>query len=177
MDLGLISVRYARALLKCSLEQKVETAVYDDMLTLSKSFVSVPQLSAAIANPMMQKEEKAKLIDTAMGGSPSVLSKKFVSLVLSKERVNHLMFIANSYITLYRKHKNIISGKLTTATPVSQQTETKMKQMVEGKTNGTVEFETVVDPEIIGGFILEYDTYRMDSSVQNALRTISSQLK
>ncbi|MDO5446594.1 MAG: F0F1 ATP synthase subunit delta [Prevotellaceae bacterium] len=177
MDLGLISVRYARALLKCSLEQKVEDAVYDDMLTLSKSFASVPQLSVAIANPMMQREEKAQLIETAMGGNPNELSKKFVTLVLSKERVKHLMFMASSYITLYRKHKNITSGKLTTATPVSQQTEAKMKQMVESKTNGTVEFETVVDPEIIGGFILEYDTYRMDSSVQNALRTISAQLK
>lgn len=177
MDLGLISVRYARALLKCSLEQKVEDTVYADMLTLSDTFAKVQQLHSAMDNPMMSSEDKEKLATTAMGGNPCELSKKFVALVLSKDRAKHLLFMANSYITLYRKYKNITSGKLITATPVSKQTEEKMKQMVEHKTNGTVEFETVVDPEIIGGFILEYDTYRMDSSILNSLRTISAQLK
>ncbi|MBR5928383.1 MAG: F0F1 ATP synthase subunit delta, partial [Prevotella sp.] len=44
------------------------------------------------------------------------------------------------------------------------------------KTNGTVEFESEVDPDIIGGFILEYDTYRMDASVKTKLNSILTQL-
>ena len=51
-----------------------------------------------------------------------------------------------------------------------------MKAMVESKTKGTVEFETEVNPDIIGGFVLEYDTYRLDASVQSQLRGILSQL-
>ena len=85
--------------------------------------------------------------------------------------------MAASYITLFRKNKNIIRGKLTTAVPVSPETEDKMRKMVELKTNGTVEFNTEVDPSIIGGFILEYDTYRLDASVKHKLQTILSQLK
>ena len=53
----------------------------------------------------------------------------------------------------------------------------KMKQMVESRTKGSVEFETETNPEIIGGFILEYDTYRMDASVKNKLNTILHTLK
>jgi F-type H+-transporting ATPase subunit delta len=49
--------------------------------------------------------------------------------------------------------------------------------MVESKTQGTVEFETEVNPDIIGGFILEYDTYRMDASVKSKLNTILTQLR
>ena len=49
--------------------------------------------------------------------------------------------------------------------------------MVESKTNGTVEFETEVNPEIIGGFILEYDSYRMDASVKSKLNSILTQLR
>ena len=88
-----------------------------------------------------------------------------------------MQFIANSYVTLYRQQKNIISGRLITATAVSPSTEQKMRQMVESKTNGTVEFETEIDPDIIGGFILEYDTYRMDASVKAKLNTILNTLK
>ena len=85
--------------------------------------------------------------------------------------------MANSYITFYREQKNIICGKLTTAAAVSEATEQKMKQMVESRTQGTVEFNTEVDPSIIGGFILEYDTYRMDASVKTRLNNILSELK
>ena len=52
-----------------------------------------------------------------------------------------------------------------------------MRQMVERKTQGTVEFESEVNPDIIGGFILEYDTYRMDASVRSKLNTILTQLR
>ncbi len=88
-----------------------------------------------------------------------------------------MQFMANSYITLYRKQKNVIRGKLITAAVVSDNTEQKMRQMVESNTNGTVEFETEVEPDIIGGFILEYDTYRMDASVKSKLNGILTQLK
>ena len=49
--------------------------------------------------------------------------------------------------------------------------------MVEAQVNGTVEFKTKVDPEIIGGFILEYDTYRMDASVKTKLKAVLTELK
>ena len=88
-----------------------------------------------------------------------------------------IQFMANSYVTLYRQQKNIILGKLTTATRVSAAIEQKMRTEVEAKTQGTVEFETQVDPDIIGGFVLEYDTYRMDASVKSRLNSILTQLK
>ena len=124
MDIGVISVRYARALIKAALGMKLEDQVYQEMQTLYT-----------------------------------------------------LQFMAASYITLYRKQKNIIRGKLITATAVDAQTEDKMRKMVEQRTQGTVEFKTEVNPDIIGGFILEYDTYRMDASVKTKLNAILTQLK
>ena len=84
--------------------------------------------------------------------------------------------MANDYVSLYRKHKHIIQGKVITASPVSEETEKKMKALVEARSQGTVEFNTEVDPSLIGGFILEYDTYRMDASVKNKLNAILTQL-
>lgn len=176
MDLGLISARYARALLKYGNANNVADVTYRDMLTLAKSYLDVPQLKFTLNNPMLSREEKEKIIVTAVGGNPSKATQQFIRLVLTEGREDMLQFMANSYVTLYRKQQNITNGKLITATPVSQSTETKMKQMVESRTKGTVEFETVIDPDIIGGFILEYDTYRLDSSVANQLRQVIIQL-
>ena len=176
MDSGVISVRYARALLKSATDQQLEATVYKEMMTVAKSYLEVPQLRQTIDNPMLLKDKKEALLLIALGENPSALSKSFVQLVLKEDRENMVQFMANSYVTLYRKQKNIIRGKLTTAARVSEDTEKKMRQMVESKTNGIVEFETEVNPDIIGGFILEYDTFRMDASVKSKLNTILSQL-
>ena len=177
MDYGVISVRYARALLKSATELKVEEKVYADMIMLAACYVEVADLRATIENPMLLRSEKVRLLTTALGPDANELSKRFIELVLKEGREKVLQFMANSYITFYREQKNIIRGKLTTAAAVSEATEQKMKQMVESRTQGTVEFNTEVDPSIIGGFILEYDSYRMDASVKSKLNSILTQLR
>jgi F-type H+-transporting ATPase subunit delta len=178
MDIGVISVRYARALLKSATEAKIDAQVYHDMQLLAKSYIDVPALRQTIDNPMLDKEKKQMLLYTAIGGEQAAeFSKAFVALVLKEGRENMIQFMANSYVTLYRQQKNIILGRLTTATRVSAAMEQKMRTVVEAKTKGTVEFETQVDPDIIGGFVLEYDTYRMDASVKYRLNSILTQLK
>jgi len=170
-------MRYARALLKSATDAKLEETVYQEMMTVAKSYIDVPALRQTIDNPMLSKDKKEALLQVAAGEQPSALTKSFISLVLKEDRENMIQFMANSYITLYRKQKNVIRGKLITAARVSVATEQKMRQMVESKTNGTVEFETEVNPDIIGGFILEYDTFRMDASVKSKLNNILNTLK
>ena len=175
MDLGVISTRYARALLKASEEENVTAQVYQEMQTLADNYIKVSELRRAIDNPMLPREKKTTLLHTAAGGKVTSLVERFFELVLNEGRENALQFIANSYITLYRQQKNITRGKLTTAVSVDANTEQKMRKMVESRTNGTVEFKTEVNPDILGGFILEYDTYRMDSSVKSQLNKILKQ--
>ena len=178
MDIGIISVRYARALLKSAIDVKLDKQVYQEMQLLANCFIEVPELRQTIDNPMLDKEKKEMLLLTSVGGDKaSALAKAFVALVLREDRENMIQFMANSYVTLYRQQKNIIRGKLTTAVAVAPDTEQKMRQMVESKTKGTVEFETEVNPDIIGGFILEYDTYRMDASVKSQLNSILNSLR
>lgn len=176
MDIGVISVRYARALLKSATQQKVQADVYKDMQQLADAFLKLPKLRQVIDNPMLGTDKKEALLLAAVGEKPAELSGKFIKLVLKEGREAMVQFIANSYITLYRKQQNLIRGRLITATEVAPETEAKLRGMVESRTNGKVEFKSEVNPEIIGGFILEYDTYRMDASVKSQLRNILNAL-
>ena len=171
-------MRYARALLKSATDSKIEDQVYQEMMQLAQSYLNVPQLRQTIDNPMLSAENKEMLLITACGGDGiSPLTKAFVGLVLKEDRENMIQFMANSYVTLYRKQKNVIRGKLITAVAVAPETEQKMRRMVESRTQGIVEFESEVNPDIVGGFILDYDTYRMDASVKTRLNTILNTLK
>src|SRR5574344_1931622 len=135
MDIGIISVRYARALLKSAIDKKLGEQVYDEMTTLAKCYIEVPQLRFTIDNPMLAADKKQKLIETACGGEVSSLTKAFIALVLKENREKFLQFMANSFVGLYRKQKNIISGRLITAAPVSPAIEQKMKQRSEEHTS------------------------------------------
>lgn len=177
MDLGVISIRYARALYKSAVQSKCEDLVYRDMLSIANAYSQVSQLRKTIDNPMLNPESKKAVLSAAAGEGANELTLRFFDLVLTEGRETVMQLIAASYITLYRKQKNIIHGKLITAAAVSQTTEQNVRQMVEKRTNGTVEFLTEVNPDIIGGFILEYDTYRLDASVQSQLRSILKKLK
>ena len=67
MDIGVISMRYARALLKSATDQKLEDAVYQEMMTVAKSYLDVPALRHTIDNPMLSKDKKEALLTVAAG--------------------------------------------------------------------------------------------------------------
>ena len=173
MDIGTISVRYARALLKGATMAQQEDKVYEEMQKLFSSYTEFPQLHFTMDNPMLSKEKKQELLEIASGSNVSALLKTFFVLVLKEKREGILQFIASSYM----KQKNIIQGKLITAVPVSPIIEEKMKKLVRSNVGGNVEFNATIEPDIIGGFILEYDTYRMDASVKTKLNSVLTQLK
>jgi F-type H+-transporting ATPase subunit delta len=95
--------------------------------------------------------------------------------VCDHKREKYLVFMVNSFITLYRKQQNINVGRLTTAVPVSDAVLQKLRAGVEKHTGGTAEFESRVDERLEGGFIFEVDTYRLDASVANQMRRIKRQ--
>ena len=61
MDLGVISLRYARALLKCATKQKQETEVYAEMKSLMDSYIHFPLLRQTLDNPLLDNKDKVNL--------------------------------------------------------------------------------------------------------------------
>ncbi len=172
MNTGIISNRYAKALFAYASEEHCEDTVYKEMQVLFRSFLEVRQLRIVLVNPVLSEEEKASLIFTAAGGNVSDQLKHFVHLVLKEKRENFFQFIANSYLEIYRKEKNINIGRLTTVVPVDNSVLERLKKFISDRAKGSVDFQSKEDPSLIGGFILDIDTYRIDASVSTQLNTI-----
>jgi F-type H+-transporting ATPase subunit delta len=51
-----------------------------------------------------------------------------------------------------------------------------MRKTVLSVTDGTVEFEKEVDPDLLGGFVLNVETYQLDASLKSQLQTIKNNL-
>ena len=139
MYIGVISMRYAKALLAYADEKGTEDTVYEEAGILADSFSRIPELRQALDNPVLPAETKLKLIcEAAGGGQVSEELKRFVELVLEERREKFLQFMIMSYIDLYRKQKNISVGKITTVCPVAEEVVNRIRALVVEKTHGTV---------------------------------------
>lgn len=176
MNEGMISKRYARALLQYAVGQKVEDTVFSEMKRLAAVYAEEPKLRMAMDNPMLSKENKLKLVLAIVDNKASKQFEQFAKLVISKNRERHLRSIALSYVDLYCELKDITTGKLITATEVDDATIEKMKALAGKVRSGKLDFETQVDPDIDGGFILFVDTYRLDASIRTQLNRIKQDL-
>ena len=172
MYIGVVSMRYAKALLAYADDAKVEDAIYREALLLKDSYAQVPELRQAMDNPVLAFDVKLRLVVEAAGGKEL---ERFVQLVLKEKREKFLQFMINSYIDLYRKQKNISIGKLTTAYPVAPEVVERIRKIVVSRTKGTAEFATKVGASLEGGFIFEIGTYRLDASVASQIRRVKQQ--
>lgn len=176
MDVGIVSSRYTKALLKYALAHNEADAVYEGMTMLKDSFLKVPKLRATLDDPVLASEKKYHLLCVAAGQTESACLQQFFKMVIKNRRVDMIQFIAQDFISAYRKHKNLIQCQLTVPTKLNDSTLAKIKAIVEGKTQKEVEFAVTIDPAIIGGFVLEYDSKCLDASVAGRLRAIRKQI-
>ena len=58
MDIGIVSMRYAKALMEYAKSTGTEDRLYTEMRTLSRSFRKHPDLRAALENPVLPVQEK-----------------------------------------------------------------------------------------------------------------------
>lgn len=179
MDIGIVSVRYAKALLRFATENKEEERVYKEMSNLACVFIEIPQLQTAMLNPVLSETQKIELLKQGCNGKSTLTQStaKFINLVTTNKRADLMMFIANSYVTLYRKEKHIIKGRLIVPKSINEAISQKLRDIVEHQTESHVEFEVLIDKKIEGGFILEYDTYRLDGSLRTQLDRLHRALK
>jgi ATP synthase, F1 delta subunit len=176
MDEGKISIRYARALYALAVEKGIEQQVYNEMQILSQAFLEVADLSKTLANPMHTVEEKLSLLTTASGSDISSLLSDFFRFVIKKGREEFMIFIAMSYQDYYRAKQHIVVGKITSTLPLKEESLEKVRQLVKNNFDSTIDLSTKVDPSIIGGFILEVNNFRMDSSIKTELQNIQKEL-
>ena len=152
MDTGRISTRYAKALLEVAVKNGSADKVYEEMEMLANSFKEFPELKKALANPQVDSKERKQLVLSAAGNESSPVSSefsKFIDLVIERKRESYFQTISLVFQDLYRKEKNIVIGKLTTAVETSDQVKEKMKELVaeiaQIPSDGKVEFVSEVD--------------------------------
>ncbi|KUK76124.1 MAG: ATP synthase subunit delta [Proteiniphilum acetatigenes] len=177
MNIGLISSRYAHTLLEYAVASGQQEEVYTAMKIFSELFMQTRSLRRAIQNPSIALQDKKKIIVTACGNNIPASLEKMIDLILKNKREEMIRNIVLRFIELYRERYHIQYGKLVTAVPIDPEREEQFIRRIQKIVGGKLEVDPVVDPDIIGGFVLSLGDNRWDASISGELTRIRSQLK
>lgn len=171
MSVSRITSRYARSLIQLAQELDKLDRVMDDIKGV-KQMLRNRDFLVLLKSPVIPDYKKSKVVSLLLGDKLDDLTMRFFQLLISKQRDSYLPEIIEQFIEQYKEIRNINTVKVTSAHQLDEATLEKIKLRIRelGLVNGgQIEIVERVDPDLIGGFILEYKGYIYDSSVTQQL--------
>ena len=173
----LVSKTYGDALYALALEKGTIDATYEEITGLKVVFAENEELSKLLSHPKISREEKITVIENIFKGKVSDDVLGFLVIVIEKDRNSAFEEIFDHFISLVKEYKGIGTAKVSSALPVSDEQKKKIEAKLLATTDyKTFEVEYVVDPSLIGGFVIRIGDRVVDGSVKEKIAMMAKNL-
>jgi len=165
--------RYVKSLLNLAVTKGVLEEVHADMLAFEKVLDENRQLLVVLRSPIIKHDKKKKILEALFRGRFNELTLSFFRIITEKNRERLLPHIATEFHNAYNEHQGIGKVSVVTAVPLGSELRDEilaLARKVVGKPR--VELKEELDPEIIGGFILNAGSQQIDSSIKHQLKIL-----
>jgi F-type H+-transporting ATPase subunit delta len=177
MSVHRIASRYAKSLIDLSVEQNKLDRILEDIQYFNE-VCKVKDFMFMLRNPVVNQDKKIAALKSLFIQKFDGLTYAFIELIVKKGREANLSEIAKEFVVQYRLIKKISLIKLTTAEQISPSAVQLIKEKLQAQLeNGVViELETSVNPDLIGGFIIETADKVYDASISDKLEEMKKLL-
>lgn len=176
MKSSILYKRYAKALLSLALENNILERSYHDMQIVHQIFSTHNELKILLKSPIIRVGKKQSVLKHLFSTVVHPLILTYLSIIVRKQRGHMLDRISKAYLTVYKQYLGIETLKITTAVPLNDQIRNKALRAARELTPHEIEFEEEIDPEIIGGFILDLEDKQYNASVHYRLVRLKKHL-
>ena len=159
---------YARALFEAAQEKGRLEPVRDQLEQVVTAAAEVPELRELLRNPQLDPRARAAALEDVLAGGDELL-RNFLLVLVDKGRIGALELIAEEFERLVAEAEGVLSAELTTAIELSDDDERRLLKQIEDASGRKVEATRQVDPELIGGIVLQVGSHRLDASVRGRL--------
>jgi F-type H+-transporting ATPase subunit delta len=176
MQDAIVARKYATALFDAARSKDVLDRVAEDLrgvLALEKQGAGLGRFLEA---PHITTESKRAVLDKALKSQLSELTLRLLHLLIEKKRVDQLSGICERFEELLRDHRGIVAARVRTAEPLEPAQVERLAGTLGRLIGKTVEVESRVDPDVLGGVVLEFGTMIVDRSVRRGLDDLRDRL-
>ena len=166
---------YARALFDAAKEEGRLERVREEFGDFVAAVEEVPELRELLRNPQVDRRARAAALDDVLGEADELV-RNFLRLLSEKGRSGQIDEIHREFERLVAADERRLEVELTTARELSDAEERQILEQIEQASGRKVEATRSVDPDLIGGVVLQAGSMRVDASVRGRLERLRHEL-
>lgn len=171
-----VAKRYAQGLLDFTQESGNTESVYNEMKDIVKIMSQSKDLYQFFSTPIIDARKKEAIaLEIFKDFSP--VSKNIIRLIIKQGRESQLKGIAQEFINKVEDIKGTQRISLTSASKLSEQNIQKIIADSKMVNVTNYDLETIIKPEILGGYILRVGDQQIDASVKTQLNNIKKEFQ
>jgi ATP synthase F1 delta subunit len=166
---------YSRSLFEVAKEHDAIDAIHDQLGEFADELAENRNLQVFFFSPYFSSQEKkdgiAKLID---GADENFV--RFLELLAERHRMPAIFRIRRAYDALWAKENQLLPVSVTSAVELDEKLVADIGKRIEEQTGKRVELSSKVDPDVLGGLVLQVGNMVLDASVRNRLERLRKQV-
>src|SRR5438105_3496385 len=166
---------YARALFDSAKEHGDLASVREELGDFVAAMRHVPELHDVLVNPQLDPRAKRAALEGLLAGGDERV-RNFLLLLAEKGRIGELGPIHEEFERLVAADEGVLDVELTTAYELSDEEADEILRQIEQTSGRRIEAERKVDPDLIGGIVLQVGSRRVDASVRGRLERLRQEL-
>ncbi len=170
-----IATVYARSLFEVAQEQDKLDTVRDELGEFADALNDSRELQMFLFSPYFSTKEKSEGLDKAIsGGDETVVN--FLKLLVEKHRMPVVFRIRAALDKLWEEENRLLPVTVTSAVDLDKSTVKQIGDRIAEQTDRKVDLSSKVDPDILGGIIVQVGNSVLDASIRNRLENFRKQV-
>ena len=173
-----LSLSYAQAIYEAASSAKEEEKILSDVDALNKAIEADSHIMTMLSNPLWQSSAKKDALEEI--GNKLKLNKITVNALLTmaeNNRLNLLPHICEEYRKIYYKANNIAEVLVKSVIELTTEQDNHLKKALEKWLSKKVVIKYKIEPEIIGGLLIECNSTQFDDSIKGKLEKLKNVMK
>ncbi len=167
-----IARRYAGGLFLLGIEKDMLEQLGNELRLVQETLDKEVDLTKVLEHKLISPTEKVELIRQVFGDSVSSEVISFLGIIIQKNRQNYISNIVEEFGLLVDEAQGIAGVDLLTAAPLEQDVESKLVSQLEGLLKKKIRLRKIVNPELLGGMVINVGDQRIDASLKRQLYDI-----
>jgi F-type H+-transporting ATPase subunit delta len=135
-----------------------------------------PRFSHVLASPRVPISEKDRILVQTFQGRASAILVNFLRVLNRRGRLDLLGVVLREARAIWARRNKRIDVAVKAAVPLAESQLQSLRERLARLSGATPTLHITVDPELIGGLVVQLGDHRYDASVKNRLEQIRQRL-
>ncbi len=168
---------YGQALYSLAAEEAITQDIHTQLLQLKDVFLQVPEYLRLLSAANLPRQERCALVDELFRDKVHIYVLNFLKILTEKGYAKAFSDCVEAFTKQYNLDNHILPVWAVTAVPLTQTQIDRLEKKLSALTGENAQLHNKVDPQCVGGVLLDYDGTQVDGSVASRISSIRKLLK